>query len=98
MSGGSLDYLFGRVHDAASTIRGRCKEPEMRAFAHHLDMVAKALHDVEWYLNGDIGHESALASVATIVTPQDVLVMAVADARFALAGLENALAKAEAVR
>ncbi len=44
MSGGSMDYLYSRVRDATF----RRDTPERQAFAKHLELVAKALHDIEW--------------------------------------------------
>ena len=53
MSGGSLDYAYFKVEDAASQLRKRSNNPLHRAFAVHLEKVAKALHDVEWVLSSD---------------------------------------------
>lgn len=53
MSGGSLDYAYFKVEDAASQLRKISNNPLHRAFAVHLEKVAKALHDVEWVLSSD---------------------------------------------
>lgn len=91
MSGGSMNYLYSRLeHDA--TFR-ECT-PERRAFAKHLQLVAKALHDIEWVDSGDYspGDDSeairaCLSSGATL----EAAVEAAHDARKALtAELERA--------
>lgn len=49
MSGGSYQYAFGTVTDVATEIRRRSGNDVIRlAFANHLDLVAKAMHDIEW--------------------------------------------------
>lgn len=97
MSGGSLDYLYSRVDDAASTIRSRCDGPQYRAFADHLEKVAKALHDIEWWMSGDYGEEQARASLAAIIGPREVLDAALDYAREAYAELGRAIDSATEV-
>lgn len=53
MSGGSLNYVYIRVEDAAREIAERRDSPLHRAFSQHLVKVAQALHDVEWVLSAD---------------------------------------------
>lgn len=65
MSGGSMNYLYRRVEDAADNIETgrdydlyddytpRPVDPKRLAFAAHLRLVAKALHDIEWVDSGD---------------------------------------------
>jgi hypothetical protein len=53
MSGGSYNYLFQKVDDAASELEHRSPTPQRRAFAEHLRKVAKALHAVEWVDSSD---------------------------------------------
>lgn len=52
MSGGSMNYLYSKLeYDANFDM----DTPERRAFAKHLKLVAKALHDIEWVDSGDYG-------------------------------------------
>lgn len=51
MSGGSMNYLYSSLEYAGFT----ADTPERRAFAAHLKLVAKALHDIEWVDSGDFG-------------------------------------------
>lgn len=53
MSGGSLDYVYGKVEDAAVEIRSRAKSSLHLAFADHLTLVSKALRDIEWMFSCD---------------------------------------------
>ena len=52
MSGGSMNYLYRRIEEAANFTTNT---PERRAFAAHLVKVAKALHDIEWADSSDYG-------------------------------------------
>lgn len=60
MSGGSMDYVYIRVREAADNIREREDSTTLhKAFAGHLDLVAEALHDLEWEQSGDYGEGDA---------------------------------------
>lgn len=50
MSGGSYEYLYSRIEDAARQVnaRGATKGPLRAAFAAHLKLVAEAMRMVEW--------------------------------------------------
>lgn len=47
MSGGSLDYLYYKIEDAARKI------PDREIAAMTIDY-AKLMHDIEWYIDDDI--------------------------------------------
>ena len=51
MSGGSMDYAFVRVRTALELFKH--DTPERKAFADHIEKVAKALHDIEGVDSGD---------------------------------------------
>ena len=55
MSGGSLDYVYHKVQDAADTLSDKNRTPLQRAFSAHLRKVAIALYEVEMVLSGDAG-------------------------------------------
>lgn len=69
MSGGSLDYVYGRVNDAVDAIRLRSRNPLHTAFADHLLLVAAALHDLEWMLSGDTTEGDEEESLRKVITP-----------------------------
>lgn len=52
MSGGSMNYLYSKLEYDANFKKDT---PERLAFAKHLLLVAKALHDIEWVDSGDYG-------------------------------------------
>lgn len=51
MSGGSLDYIDGRLRDALRHIER--DTPLRRAFVAHMHKVCDALHEIEWADSGD---------------------------------------------
>ena len=50
MSGGSMNYLYSRMSWEAEFTKDT---PERKAFGDHLELVIKALHDIEWVDSGD---------------------------------------------
>lgn len=54
MSGGSWDYIYGKVQDIAETLQ-HSPDALRRAFGDHLVLCAKALHDIEWVDSCDYG-------------------------------------------
>lgn len=88
MSGGSMDYLYSRVEDAANIIGGT---PERKAFARHLYRVAEALHDIEWVDSCDYGPGDENAAIMACVSGSDVLESAIESARYARDELDRAL-------
>jgi hypothetical protein len=50
MSGGTMGFLYLRI---AAGLQFARNTPERRAFAEHLEKIAKALHDIEWVDSGD---------------------------------------------
>lgn len=96
MSGGSLDYVHQRVQDVALQIGGH--SAVHAAFAKHLLLVAKALHDVEWVLSADYATGDDIPAIKAVVTPEAILEEAVARADAARLELEKALEEARAHR
>ena len=94
MSGGSLDYVYSRVQEAAGSVRSMARSPKHRAFADHLVKVAKALHDFEWAASGDSSFEDAEEAIDAVVSPADVLANATAEARRASDDLIRAIMRA----
>ena len=69
MSGGSLDYVYRNVADAAQNILERSQNPLHRAFARHLSRVSKALHDLEWVYSGDCSEPDEEAAIRAVLHP-----------------------------
>lgn len=97
MSGGSLNYLYSKVEEAAVTIATRygsasegefsSYQPKAMAFAKLLFDVSKALKDIEWDMSGD---GSDWKAVDKLIGPKEEA-DAVAD------HLRNLIIQAEAV-
>ncbi len=95
MSGGSLDYVYFKVDEAADAIECRSDKPFHKAFAKHLRKVSKALHDIEWVFSGDYSEGDEKASIETIINPKDILLEAADMAMKAKNDLEEALVNTE---
>ena len=80
MSGGSLDYVYSRVEDAARTLMAKAEDEVQRAFAKHLFKVARALHETEWVLSGDKVQGEDHQEILNVITPQAVLASLIDDA------------------
>lgn len=106
MSGGSLDYVYSRVHDAASTIRAEAgseyvtdEAPNakhlLRSFSKYLVKIADVLHDTEWFLSGDIGWEDCEKTIKKILTPTEELKHIREDAKDILKELKTTIERSE---
>ena len=91
MSGGSLDYCYGRVRDAAETILARADSPAHQAFAGHLLKVSEALRAMEWMLSCDTSPGSELDAIRAVLSEGAELDAATERAHKALADLQSAL-------
>jgi hypothetical protein len=67
VSGGSLDYAYGKLNDAISMMAARAKTPLHKAFLKHLVLVSEALHDVEWVYSGDYSEDQAEESIKKVL-------------------------------
>lgn len=95
MSGGSLDYAYEKVNDAADAVRRRAETSLHRAFAKHLDKVSAALRALEWMLSGGTSEGSEIEAIKACLPKGAVLKSCTEEAREALANLKAALAEAE---
>jgi hypothetical protein len=66
MSGGSWDYLYSKVDDAAAQLT-YSENPLRRALGRHLVLVAKALHDIEWTDSGDNAKDSENTAIEQVL-------------------------------
>lgn len=67
MSGGALDYAYGRIERLATEVERLAQTPLHRAFAEHLGKVASALHDLEWVLSGDYNPGNEVESIRAVI-------------------------------
>lgn len=89
MSGGSMDYAYGRVEEAAD--RFVLSSPERVAFRAHLLLVARAMKAIEWVDSCDTGEGSEVAAIMACISRADVVAAAVERAEVALADLQRAI-------
>lgn len=95
MSGGSLDYVYSRVEDAARTLMARAEDEVQRAFAKHLFKVAEAFRAAEWVLSGDYSPGDDHEAILTVITPRDVLASLIDDAEQTQAQLQEWIVRAK---
>ena len=86
-----MDYLCWKVEEAATQISDKATSPLHKAFAMHLELVARALHDLEWVWDGDKAPGDEVAAISAVVSRADVLAEAVKAAEKARKDLEAAL-------
>lgn len=67
MSGGDLDYIYGRVEEAAFQIIRKATNPHQKAFGRHLLLVSQALHDIEWVFSGDYEEGDDLVAIQKVL-------------------------------
>lgn len=90
MSGGSMDYVYGRVE----SIRFDAHTPERAAFAAHLQLVAQALHDIEWVDSCDYSPGDENAAIRACIGDGPVLDAAIDRAHQAAKELRAELERA----
>ena len=90
MSGGSMNYLYGKIENDATF---RENTPERRAFARHLKLVAKALHDIEWVDSCDYGPGDETEAILACIGPGEVIRAALDDAVEARDSLQAIISK-----
>jgi hypothetical protein len=98
VSGGSLDYVYSQVDEAADRIRQGEANPIYIAFADHLKKVSKALHDYEWRTSGDTGKGDDIAAIMEVITKSDVLNNAIREAQHMIEYLNEAIDNAESIK
>lgn len=74
MSGSSYDYAYFRIGEVASDIRESAKsvdDPDQKAlrlrFANHLDLVSRAMHDIEWVDSCDYGPGDEVEAIRKVL-------------------------------
>lgn len=95
MSGGSYGYAYLEVEDFAKSLARDSKTPYRMAFASHLLLVAKAMHDVEWVDSSDYSKGDDKEAIMKCIDKQDVLQACIQDADKIMNELCNAIAEAK---
>lgn len=94
MSGGSLNYACHEVADIGDRVARKAQTPLHRALATHLDLVAKALHDLEWVLSGDYSEGAEVEAIQACIGDHAELAQLVVEARTAADALNEATTRA----
>jgi hypothetical protein len=92
MSGGSMNYIYSKLEYEANF---RQDTPERRAFAKHLELVIKALHDIEWVDSGDYRPGDENAAIRACLGDAVMLAAVLEMATEAVATLQAEIDRAE---
>ena len=97
MSGGCLNYVYGKVEETAHRIEARSNKASHRAFAKHLLKVSEALHDIEWVFNGDYVAGEEEEAINNVITPQDEMTEIKENAEQIIKEMQNLLKRIEGI-
>ena len=86
MSGGSMDYLYGKIENATFAENTLLR----RAFRRHLELVAAACRSIEWNDSGD-GDNQEEENIRACLAPGALLEAATASAKLAMDDLRALL-------
>lgn len=97
MSGGSYDYVSGRITDAADTLaRRHPKQPHVLGLAALLVQIADVMHRIEWADSGDTSWTPELdEAIRAVVHPGAELAAVLVHAETAQRNLTAAIQRAE---
>ncbi len=80
MSGGSFQYLYSKIEDAAQTLSAD-QNPTRKAFGKHLYLIAEAMHDIEWVDSCDYGPGDEMNAIMKCIDKQDILLCLIEDGK-----------------
>lgn len=86
-----MNYLYSRLECDANF---STNTPQRRAFAKHLQLVIKALHDIEWVDSSDYGPGDENAAIEACLSKGATLECAIEEAKRVLAELQAEIEKA----
>jgi hypothetical protein len=67
MSGGSWDYAFSHFDGVANRL-SRESDPLRRLLGIRVELIAKALHDIEWVDSGDYNSGDDVAAIKAVLS------------------------------
>ena len=65
MSGGSWDYLYHQIEDAADRLSSESM-PLRRALGAHMKLIAQAMHKIEWVDSCDCGPGDEIEAIKEV--------------------------------
>ena len=99
MSGGSWNYCFGHLDDAAERLLLE-RDPYRRTLGRQLKLIATALHDIEWVDSGDYSPGRDDESIKAALGPQwreGVLSELIMEAEEVVSKIDDAIKEARGV-
>lgn len=94
MSGGSWRYIYREFEDVADRLK-ESDAPERRVLGDLIELIARAMHDIEWVDSGDFRRGDEVAAIRACLAPGAELAVLIEDAHRAADALADALARAE---
>ncbi len=79
MSGGSHDFRYREIEQEAEDLR-KSNITLRKAFASHLDLVAKAMHAIEWVDSGDFSPGEEKEAILACINPSLVFTTLIEEA------------------
>ena len=76
MSGGSWDYVTYKFQDVADRLKEE-KDTLRRALGGHIELIVKAMRDIEWVDSGDYGPGDEVESIKKVLKSHKELRMAI---------------------
>jgi hypothetical protein len=67
MSGGSWDYVFSRFDGVANRL-AKESDPLRRLLGRRVELISKALHDIEWVDSDDYGSGDDVAAIKAVLS------------------------------
>lgn len=95
MSGGSYDYLYYKMQEAAETLMGKHQPNYRRAFGELMLKCAKAMHDIEWVDSADKSPGNDQEAIMKCITKNDVLNISVNEAKDVILQLQKLIKEIE---
>ena len=99
MSGGSWEYVYHHLDEAADKL-SRSAKPERKALGKKMELMSKAMHDIEWTDSGDYdddGDQLAIRAALGKDAPALILTELIAEAKQAHANLAKAITTVAAI-
>lgn len=94
MSGGSLDYLYVKIQNAADLLN-KDRKTHRRAFASHLNLIAEALRRIEWVDSSDCSPGDEKESILACINPNLMFMTLIQEATQIRDELNSILQKAK---
>jgi hypothetical protein len=91
MSGGSYNYAYHRLEEFSEEFGLRADTPARKAFAKHLQKVAKAMHDIEWVDSSDYGYGDEVEAIMACISKTELIEAAIERAEKAVKELTETI-------